>query len=160
MTRKRSRRQRSWPYVQVLRQNLPRRTEENNKIPHSGESVSRLRFEPGTSQIQVRHVTAGENLFGFPLRRPGFASGQSMWGLWCTKWHWGRFSPSTSVSLANHHSTNFSIIIITRVGTVGLLVATVVSGPNWNPPPYSNKKGKTCSEFPSETIRWEYLTSQ
>jgi hypothetical protein len=26
----------------------------------------------------------------------------------------GRFSPSTSVSLANHHSTDFSIIIITR----------------------------------------------
>jgi hypothetical protein len=51
---------------------------------------------------------------GFPLRRAGFASGQSMWGLWWTKWHWGRFSPSTSVSLANHYSTNFSIIIITR----------------------------------------------
>jgi hypothetical protein len=33
--------------------------------------------------------------------------------LWWTKRHWGRFSPSTSVSLANH-STNFSIIIITR----------------------------------------------
>jgi hypothetical protein len=26
----------------------------------------------------------------------------------------GRFSPSTSVSPTNHHSTNFSIIIITR----------------------------------------------
>jgi hypothetical protein len=25
--------------------------------------------------------------------------------------NWSRFSPSTSVSLANHHSTNFSIII-------------------------------------------------
>jgi hypothetical protein len=33
--------------------------------------------------------------------------------LWWTKRHWGRFSPSTSVSPANH-STNFSIIIITR----------------------------------------------
>jgi hypothetical protein len=43
-----------------------------------------------------------------------FASGQSMWGLWWTKRHWWRFSPGTSVSLANHHSTNFSIIIITR----------------------------------------------
>jgi hypothetical protein len=38
----------------------------------------------------------------------------SMWSLWWTKRHWGRFSPSTSVSPANH-STNFSIIIITRV---------------------------------------------
>jgi hypothetical protein len=37
-----------------------------------------------------------------------------MWGLWWTEQHWGGFSPSTSVSPANHHSTNFSIIIITR----------------------------------------------
>jgi hypothetical protein len=36
-----------------------------------------------------------------------------MWDLWLTKRHWGRFSPSTSVSPANH-STNFSIIVITR----------------------------------------------
>jgi hypothetical protein len=34
------------------------------------------------------------------------------WALWWTKRHWGRFFPSTSVSLANH-STNFSINIIT-----------------------------------------------
>jgi hypothetical protein len=40
--------------------------------------------------------------------RPG-----SMWGLWWTKRHWGRFSPSTSISPAIH-STNLSIIIITR----------------------------------------------
>jgi hypothetical protein len=38
-----------------------------------------------------------------------------MWGLWWTKRHRGRFSPSTSVSLANH-STNFSIIIIITRG--------------------------------------------
>jgi hypothetical protein len=36
-----------------------------------------------------------------------------MWGLWWTKRHWVRFSLSTSVSPANHHSTSFSIIIIT-----------------------------------------------
>jgi hypothetical protein len=36
-----------------------------------------------------------------------------MFGLWWTKRHWGRFFPSTSVSSADH-STNFSIIIITR----------------------------------------------
>jgi hypothetical protein len=40
--------------------------------------------------------------------RPG-----SMLGLRWTKRHWGRFSPSTSISPANYHSTNFSIIIIT-----------------------------------------------
>jgi hypothetical protein len=33
-------------------------------------------------------------------------------GLWWTKRHWGRFSPRTSVSPANH-STNFSVVIIT-----------------------------------------------
>jgi hypothetical protein len=31
-----------------------------------------------------------------------------MWDLWWTKWSWGRVSPSTSVSFANLHSTNFS----------------------------------------------------
>jgi hypothetical protein len=34
-----------------------------------------------------------------------------MWGLWWKKQHWGRFSPSTAVSPANH-STNFSTIVI------------------------------------------------
>jgi hypothetical protein len=38
----------------------------------------------------------------------------SIWGLWWTKQHWGRFSPSTSVSPASQHSTDVSIIIITR----------------------------------------------
>jgi hypothetical protein len=50
----------------------------------------------------------------FPPRRPGFARGQVKWNLWWTKCHKGRFSPSTSVSLANYHSTKFSIVIITR----------------------------------------------
>jgi hypothetical protein len=36
-----------------------------------------------------------------------------MWDLWWTKWRWGRFSPSTSVSPAYLHSTNFSTITIT-----------------------------------------------
>jgi hypothetical protein len=35
------------------------------------------------------------------------------WDLWWTKWRWGRFSPSTSVSFANLHSTNFSTITVT-----------------------------------------------
>jgi hypothetical protein len=50
---------------------------------------------------------------GFPPRGPGSHPG-SMWGLWWTKQYWSRFSPRTSVSPANHHSSNFSIIIITR----------------------------------------------
>jgi hypothetical protein len=36
-----------------------------------------------------------------------------MWGLWWITQHWGRLYSCTSVSSANH-STNFSIIIITR----------------------------------------------
>jgi hypothetical protein len=36
-----------------------------------------------------------------------------MWDLWWTKRRWGRFSLSTSVSLANSHSTYcFTLIII------------------------------------------------
>jgi hypothetical protein len=37
-----------------------------------------------------------------------------MWDLLWIKRHCGKFSPSISVSPANHHSTNFSVIIITR----------------------------------------------
>jgi hypothetical protein len=47
-------------------------------------------------------------------RRAAFAHGQVTWDLWWTVWHWGRFSPRTSVSPSNHHSTKFSILIITR----------------------------------------------
>jgi hypothetical protein len=50
----------------------------------------------------------------FPPRRLRFAPVQVMLDLWWTKWHWGRFSPSTSGFSANHHSTKFSILIITR----------------------------------------------
>jgi hypothetical protein len=39
---------------------------------------------------------------------PGSSPGQVMWDLWSTKWHWGRFPPSTSVSPANSHSTDCS----------------------------------------------------
>jgi hypothetical protein len=35
-----------------------------------------------------------------------------IWDLGWTKWCWGRFSRSTSVSPANLHSTNFSIITL------------------------------------------------
>jgi hypothetical protein len=59
-------------------------------------------------------ATAKWLVAGSPPRRPWFASGQSMWSLWWTKWQWGRFSLSTSVSPANH-STDFSIIIYPRV---------------------------------------------
>jgi hypothetical protein len=35
-----------------------------------------------------------------------------MWDLWWTKWHWGKFILSTSVPLANSHSTVWSTSII------------------------------------------------
>jgi hypothetical protein len=58
-------------------------------------------------------------LAGFPPRRPRSISGQVMWDLWWTKWHWGRFSPSTSVSPANFHSTNCSTVtLIYHLGLV------------------------------------------
>jgi hypothetical protein len=40
------------------------------------------------------------------------ARSKFMWDLWCTKWHWGWFPPSTSVSIANSHSTNCPTLII------------------------------------------------
>jgi hypothetical protein len=50
-----------------------------------------------------------------------------MWDLWWTKWHWGRFSPSTSVSPANSHSPNAPQHhhISSGAGTVGQTVAAV-----------------------------------
>jgi hypothetical protein len=35
-----------------------------------------------------------------------------MWDLWWPKEHFGKFSLSTSISLANHHSTDCSTITI------------------------------------------------
>jgi hypothetical protein len=50
---------------------------------------------------------------------PGSTPGQVMWDLWWTKWQWGRFSHSTSVSHANSQSTNCStFIIISHPGLV------------------------------------------
>jgi hypothetical protein len=43
---------------------------------------------------------------------PGSSPSHIMWDLWLAKWHWGRFSPSISVSPANSHSTNCSTFIM------------------------------------------------
>jgi hypothetical protein len=52
---------------------------------------------------------------GGPSSWPGLV----MWDLWWTKWRWGRFSSSTSVSPANLHSTDCSTItIIYHLGLV------------------------------------------
>jgi hypothetical protein len=41
-----------------------------------------------------------------------------MWDLWWKKWHWDRFSPSTSVSPGSSHSTDSATFIIYHPGLV------------------------------------------
>jgi hypothetical protein len=65
-----------------------------------------------------------------------------MWDLWWTKWRWGRFSPSTSVSLASLQSTKFSIITITRDRYNKPVVTDVPSGPNMDSTPTTGIKKK------------------
>jgi hypothetical protein len=65
---------------------------------------------------------------------------QVMWDLWWTKWHWGRFSQRTSVSPANPHSTDCSIIII-RGWYNRPEVADVPSGLSLTP---ARETKKTC----------------
>jgi hypothetical protein len=59
-----------------------------------------------------------------------------MWDLWWTKWHWGRFSPTTLVSPANSHSTDCSTLIIYHPGLVitGQIVADLPSEFRLTPP--------------------------
>jgi hypothetical protein len=78
-------------------------------------------LNPGSSQQYARLLTRRKAVSslkwfvaGFPPRRPGFTPDQFMWDLSRTKWCWGRFSPGALVSPANHHSINFSILIITQ----------------------------------------------
>jgi hypothetical protein len=69
-----------------------------------------------------------------------------MWDLWWTKRNWGRFSASTSVSLANHSTHR---LLHTHhhpssgAGTIGQTVADVPSGlsltQHKNPPPPKEK---------------------
>jgi hypothetical protein len=66
-----------------------------------------------------------------------------MRGLWWDNRHWGRFFPSTSVSLANHHSTNFSVIIITQGWHNRPIGGRSAEWTNWTPrppPQYNNLK--------------------
>jgi hypothetical protein len=68
-----------------------------------------------------------------------------MWDLWWTKWYWGRFPPSTSVSPANSHSTDCSKLVIYHPGlvTIGQLVADVPSGVSLTPPQEIKKLNET-----------------
>jgi hypothetical protein len=72
---------------------------------------------------------------GFPLRWHGFAPGSGQVGFVVDKWHWGRFSPSTSVSPANLHSVKFFSLTITRGRYNKPEVADVPSGPSLDSTP-------------------------
>jgi hypothetical protein len=89
------RRENSWPY------------RDSNSVPSVVQPVA-SRYTNCAGRAAAQAVSRW-----FPSWRP-FSRPGSMWGLWWTKLHWGRLSPNTSVSRANHHSTNFSIIIINR----------------------------------------------
>jgi hypothetical protein len=51
-----------------------------------------------------------------------------MWDVWWTKWHCGRFSPSTSISPVNLHSTRCRTITIIWVCYNRAIVAEIPSG--------------------------------
>jgi hypothetical protein len=64
-----------------------------------------------THTQRPRHSSSSESLASH-CGRPGSSPSLVMWDLWWTKWCQGRFSPSTSVSPANLHSTNCSTITL------------------------------------------------
>jgi hypothetical protein len=61
--------------------------------------------------ICVSASTIAEAVSRPVAHRDGPFSSPVIWDFWWIKWHWGRFSPSTSVSTANSHCANFSIFI-------------------------------------------------
>jgi hypothetical protein len=72
-----------------------------------------------TSRICARSWVELQTLQKHSIHFCGMVSYYELWDLGWTKWRWGRFSPSTSVSPANLHSTNFSTItIIYHLGLV------------------------------------------
>jgi Tfp pilus assembly protein FimT len=76
----------------------------------------------------------------FPPRRPCLSTGQVMWDSWWTKWHWGRFSPSTSVSTANYHSRDCSTHSLSTVaGTIGRISGRRTKWTQSHPTPRNKK---------------------
>jgi hypothetical protein len=60
-----------------------------------------------------------------------------MWDLWWTKWRWGRFSPSTSVSPAQfsfHKLLHTHYHLPSGAGTKSQIVADVSTGLSLTPP--------------------------
>jgi hypothetical protein len=71
-------------------------------------------FNPAFNKIQEFRPRHSSGCYSPASHRdgPNSSPGQVTWDLWWTKWHLGRFSPSTSVSPANSHSTDCSTFII------------------------------------------------
>jgi hypothetical protein len=70
--------------------------------PNSGSSTKWTRSQPTPTNKQKLTQALS-------YRLPLSFLGQIIWDFWWTKWHWGRFSLSTSVSPDNFHSTTVSI---------------------------------------------------
>jgi hypothetical protein len=86
---------------------------------------------------------------------------EGQWDLWWTKWHWGRFSPSTTASPANLHSTKFSILTITRGKYNRPEVADVPSGPSFDSTPhYANFRQKKIPHNVIQRIKVEKTRNQ
>jgi hypothetical protein len=80
---------------------------------------------------------------------PGSRQGQVVWDLWWTKWHWGRFPPSTSVPFFqfSFHRLLHIHRLSSGAGTIGQIVADVPSGLSLTSP---QEQGNVLP-------RWKYL---
>jgi hypothetical protein len=119
-----------WPSLGVRETTFHSHTEQQAKLTICKLACilifafSNGRREYRTFRIQwlrpFPNLKASNTYYTLASHRGGQGSipGQVMWDLWWTKWHWGRFSPSTLVSPANPHSTDCSIIIIDHPGLV------------------------------------------
>jgi hypothetical protein len=66
-----------------------------------------------TSGIKNRELKLDNVVNSMQVTYQNSIPGLVKWDLWWTKRRWGRFFPSTSVSLENLHSTNCSTVTLT-----------------------------------------------
>jgi hypothetical protein len=82
---------------------------------------------------------------GFQQRGPYSSPGQIMWDLWKTKWHLGRFSPSTSGFPAKHSTDCPPHSSSSGAGTIGQIVDSV---PLRHPKKGKKKISTSCKSSP------------
>jgi hypothetical protein len=84
-----------------------------------------------------------------------------MWDLWWKKWHWGRFSRSTSVPLPIliHRLLNIHHHLSSKAGIKGLLVADVLSGLSLTPPQETKKSNDASSVWTIQCRMIVWLTN-